>query len=105
MAEIIWLQPAVEDLDRIADYIALDKPDAAKALVKRAYERVSQLQSHPLSGPVVPELRNSGRAYRQIIEPPLRIYYRVEKDTVYILHVIRGERQFSRRELKSRRIK
>ena len=29
MAEIIWTEPALADLDAIADYIALDKPDAA----------------------------------------------------------------------------
>ena len=47
MAEVIWTGPALADLDAIADYIALDKPDAASAVVKRVFEHVGHLQSHP----------------------------------------------------------
>ena len=32
MAELIWTEPALSDLDTIADYIALDNPDAARDL-------------------------------------------------------------------------
>lgn len=38
MAELIWTEPALQDLDAIADYIALDKPEAARQLVKRDRE-------------------------------------------------------------------
>ena len=31
MAELIWTEPALHDLDEITDYIARDKPDAAQA--------------------------------------------------------------------------
>jgi len=33
MAEVIWTEPALGDLDAIADYIALENPDAARRLV------------------------------------------------------------------------
>jgi toxin ParE1/3/4 len=33
MAEIIWAEPAIQDLDAIADYIALDNPMAARQMV------------------------------------------------------------------------
>ena len=33
MAEVIWAEPALNDLDAIADYIALDNPEAARRLV------------------------------------------------------------------------
>ena len=29
MAEVIWTEPALTDLDAIADYIALENPEAA----------------------------------------------------------------------------
>jgi toxin ParE1/3/4 len=35
MARLIWTEPALQDLDGIADYIALDKPDAARKFVRR----------------------------------------------------------------------
>lgn len=89
MAEIIWTEPALADLDAIADYIALDKPDAASALVKRVFEHVEYLQSYPESGSRPPELKRS--RYRQIVEPPCRVFYRYDGERVYILYVMRSE--------------
>jgi plasmid stabilization system protein ParE len=49
MARLIirWEEPALEDLDRIADYIALDKPLAARNLVRRVMESVECLTDFP----------------------------------------------------------
>ena len=90
MAEVIWTEAALSDLDAIADYIALDKPDAASALVKKVFEHVGHLQSYPESGSRPPELKRS--RYRQIIEPPCRVFYRYDGERVYILYVMRSER-------------
>jgi len=89
MAEIIWTEPALQDLDAIADYIALDKPEAARRLVQRIFQHVEQLCAHPESGSKPHELK--GTSYRQIVEPPCRIFYRVDDEKVFIVHVMRGE--------------
>jgi len=34
MAQVIWMEPALSDLNAIEEYIALDKPSAAIYLVK-----------------------------------------------------------------------
>ena|SRR6185437_10931478 len=47
MAEVIWAEPALNDLDAIADYIALDNPEAARRLVQKIFEHVDHLESHP----------------------------------------------------------
>ena len=90
MAEVVWTEPALSDLEAIADYIALENPAAAKALVERIVKHVGQLADHPLSGSKLPELE--GWRYRQIVEPPCRAIYRHDKGRVHILHVVRGER-------------
>lgn len=90
MAEIIWTEPALSDLDAIADYIALHNPTAARSLVRRIVEHVEQLAEHPLSGRKLPELE--GWRYRQIVERPCRVIYRHERGAVHIPHVVRGER-------------
>jgi len=90
MGQVIWTEPALADLDAIADYIALDNPEAAKALVQRVFRRVGQLAAYPKSGSKPQELR--GWRYRQIIEPPCRIYYRQDGTRVYVLYVMRAER-------------
>ena len=90
MAEVVWTEPALSDLDAIADYIAPHNPAAAKALVRRIVKHVGQLAGHPLSGSKLPELE--GWRYRQIVARPCRVIYRHEKGVVHILHVVRGER-------------
>ena len=100
MAQVIWTEPAVGDLDSIADYIALDNPAAARQLVRRVVGHVEQLGQHPLSGSKLPEF--PGWRHRQIVEPPCRVIYRHEKGRVHILHVVRGERLLDRALVTSR---
>ena len=90
MAEIVWTEPALSDLDAIADYIALENPGAAAALVKRVFAHIEQLVEHPDSGSRPEELKRS--RYRQIVEPPCRIFYRHDKQQVFIVYVMRSER-------------
>jgi toxin ParE1/3/4 len=96
MARIIWADPAIQDLDAIADYIALDKPEAARQLVKQVLAAIERLRRFPRMGSPPAELR--GLPYRQLIVPPCRVFYRVEKKVVYIVHILRGQ-QLVRKEL------
>ena len=96
MAKVVWADPAIQDLDAIADYITLEKPAAARQLVKQVLKAVEMLQKFPQMGSLPTELR--GLPYRQLVVPPCRIFYRVEKKVVYVVHVLRGE-QLVRKEL------
>lgn len=102
MAEIIWTEPALGDLDAIADFIALENPAAASEVVQRVFDHVGQLAEHPESGSRPQELKRS--RYRQIVEPPCRVFYRHDGKTVFILHVMRSERLLRRSRLASRKI-
>ena len=89
MAQVIWTEPALQELDEIADYISLDNPTAAKKLVQKIFGRVDQLIQHPKSGKSVEELQVS--VYRKIVVSPCKIFYREDEDQniVYVIHVIR----------------
>ncbi|HPW03380.1 MAG: type II toxin-antitoxin system RelE/ParE family toxin [Dokdonella sp.] len=100
MAEIVWSEPALGDLDAIADYIALENPIAASALIKRIFGHVEQLADHPESGSRPQELGRS--RYRQIVEPPCRVLYRYDGHKVFVLYVMRSERLLRRGRLASR---
>lgn len=100
MAEIIWSEPALSDLDAIADYIALENPIAAAELVKRVVGHVGQLADHPERGSRPQELKRS--RYRQIVEPPCRVFYRYDGQRVFVLHVMRTERLLRKGRLASR---
>ena len=90
MAEVIWTEPALADLEAIADYIAVENPTAAGEFVRRVLTHIDKLEQHPRLGPVSPELEES--RYRQIVESPCRVIYREEGQKVFILHVMRSER-------------
>jgi toxin ParE1/3/4 len=100
MAKVIWTEPALNDLDAIADYIAVENPMAAGALVQRVFGHVDQLEAHPESGPRVPELKRS--RYRQIVEPPCRVIYRFDGERIFILHIMRSEQLLRKSLLKAR---
>ncbi len=90
MARLVWADPALEDLEEIAEYIALDNEDAAKRLVARVFAAIERLTELPDSGRRPPELGRS--RYRELIVGPCRIFYRHTDERVYILHVMRSER-------------
>jgi toxin ParE1/3/4 len=90
MAEVIWTEPALANIDDIAEYIALHNIKAAKELVQRIFSKVDRLEKFPESGKVPIEIENLN--FREVVVPPCRIFYRVKDRNVYILHVMRQER-------------
>lgn len=102
MATIIWTEPALNDLNDIAEYIALSHWLAAKQWVRDVLEKVERLEQFPLSGQCVEELPDLN--LREVIVKPCRIFYKFIEDKVYILHVIRQERQISQYLLATRSV-
>lgn len=98
---IRWIEAALADLEAIVDYIAVEDPAAASRLLRRVVAHIQQLADHPRSGSRPQELGRDTR-YRQIVEPPCRIFYRFDGHTVHILHIMRAERQIQRRRLTRR---
>lgn len=100
MAQIIWTEPALQELDKIADYISLDNPKAAKGLVQKCFQSVEDLRQNPRLGKPVHELDQS--VYRELVEPPCRLFYRIEGETIYIIHIMRSEQLLDLSILKTR---
>jgi len=99
MAEVIWTSPALDDLNDIAEYIAISNIPAAKELIRKVFDKISRLENHPESGKKPLELINLN--YREVNVNPCRIFYKVDNDKVYILHVMRQERDLRRFLLRS----
>ncbi len=85
---------AHNNLDDIAEYIALSNLPAAQRLVQTVFEKVDRLEQHQKSGKVPPELLKLG--FREVIASPCRIFYKQVSDKVYILHVMRQEQQLKK---------
>lgn len=61
-----WTTDAADDLERICDYIAQDRPDAAQRVAQSVIERIETLETFP-------DLGRVGRVQgtREVAFPPL----------------------------------
>ena len=90
---LTWNDDALDELERIKDYIEEDDPFAAARVVLRLHEGIEQLAAFP-------NLGRTGRVAetRELIFPDLRYIavYRVHaaKDEVEILTVIHTARKY-----------
>ena len=93
--EVLWTEPAVDDLTEILDYIRRkERPDTARKILRELKRIGDRLKDFPNRGRVVPELlRVMGiRQYREIIHKRWRMTYRIESERVYVLRVVDSSR-------------
>jgi addiction module RelE/StbE family toxin len=89
--EITFAASAVNDLEAIREwYIEQQVPDIGEKLLREIIAQVERLVDFPESGRIVPEFEIVN--LREIIFPPFRIVYRLDKDRVRIVRVWRSER-------------
>lgn len=91
--QVIWTETAKKDLIEIIEYIALDKSSSAKKNANKIKRKAQKLESFPSRGRWVRELQDVGIfIYRELIEKPWRIIYRIEQETVYVTAVLDSRR-------------
>jgi toxin ParE1/3/4 len=88
---ISFATSAFQDLEEIRGwYLKLEVPEVGERLLQEIVATVERLAEFPESGRVVPEL--GVPQLREIIHPPFRIVYRLDKARVRIVRVWRSER-------------
>ena len=89
--KIKWVRLALTDLDEAAAFISQDNTEAAKRTVKRIRDAVRLLSDQPNAG-------RPGRVHgtRELViaDTPFILPYRVVKNTVQILRVLHGARNW-----------
>jgi plasmid stabilization system protein ParE len=96
--KVIWTEPADARLARIEAFVAEHNPAAAARLAERLVARSETLDRFPNRGRPVPEYPESD--LRELIEGNYRIVYQVRGDTVEIVTVFEGHRQFPEEDLR-----
>jgi toxin ParE1/3/4 len=88
--KVRFTRPALDDLDRIYDYISKDNPAAASRVVTRLIDRAMDLAQAPSQGREVDEPNA-----RVIVVPRFRyfIFYTIEGDEIHITHIRHTSRQ------------
>lgn len=94
-----WSPLALERVNDIAGYIALDKPIAAENWVLELFKRVERLPKHPRSGRKVPEIGID--RIREIMHGAYRVIYAIndEEELIEILTVRRGSEMLRKDEI------
>ncbi|GHV42371.1 plasmid stabilization protein [Spirochaetia bacterium] len=84
---------AKKDLRGIISYIAQDNPRTAIKILEKIESRINTLDHFPYRGGYVPELlKRNIKEYRQLLESPWRIIYKINKDIVNVLLIIDSRR-------------
>lgn len=91
---VIVAASASEDEEELLAYLlARDEIVAAVALEARFDRALRSLETFPLRGRVVPELRRHGViSYRELIVAPHRVMYRIDARTVRVVAIVDGRR-------------
>jgi addiction module RelE/StbE family toxin len=94
MAQVVWSERAVADLEQIGSYIAKDSVRYAGMVVGKLFSRTEILKTNPYLGRMVPEFSNA--AIRELIEGSYRIVYQVNsaQDAVQIITVHHSKIEF-----------
>ena len=89
MAVVLWSRSALNDLEKIHDYIATFNPSAGRTMVERIVSEAESLAAFPHRRRPVrgKDLRESTLIYPYIIR------YRVSGDEVFVLRVRHGNRR------------
>ncbi|HRP69931.1 MAG TPA: type II toxin-antitoxin system RelE/ParE family toxin [Turneriella sp.] len=91
--EIIWAKYAYADLDGILDRINRNNPENVPKIYQKIMSKIKSLETFSNIGRVIPELeRLNIFIFREIFTNPWRIFYRAEKQRVYILAIFDGRR-------------
>ena len=94
VVEVKWTTQTLDDIENIANFIAKDSEHYAVVQTERFFEKARILETHPLAGHFVPELKSEN--IRQLIEGNYRIIYTiVSADRIDILTIHHGKRLLS----------
>ncbi len=89
--EIFITSSAFSDLEDIKEYyLQQGVPDIGINFIKEILAHIETLSEHPRIGRQVPEFGDE--LIREIIHPPFRIVYLLEKTAIHIIRVWRSER-------------
>ena len=94
MVKVILTPEAIEDILEIYNYIlGCDGEGRAKSILNRLEKQAYSLNKLVQRGKFPDELVPFGnRKIREVQEAPWRIFYRVEKNEVFVLAVLDGRR-------------
>jgi toxin ParE1/3/4 len=89
---VVFTRQAEADLETIGDWIARDNPPRAVTFVQELIDACAILSDAPKAYPFVARFKRLGIRRRPTGE--YLIFYRILSDTIEVLHVVHGARDY-----------
>ena len=98
MANVVYSQKALSDLEEIGDYISMElqNPIAALNTVTKIQDKIDKLAGFPYIGALLSSIFDDieDNDYRYLVCMNYLAFYRVDGNTVYIDRIIYGRRDY-----------
>lgn len=90
-AKVVILTPALNDIDRIADYHLLAVgPISAEKITDKLLDSIEKLDEYPLLGTEHSDPVLQKKGYRKLVCGEYICVYRLIEDTLYVYRVVHG---------------
>lgn len=89
---VVLSDTAEQDLERIADHIAIGNRLRALSFIGELRDKCGALAEMPERFPLIPRYETAGvrrRSYGNFL-----IFYRIERDRVVVLHILHGAQDY-----------
>ncbi len=98
MTQIVFSPEAISDLEQTKKYITedLQNEQAATNTLQKIIKNIRVLEKFPQSGPSLTAIVDFDTDYRYLVCGNYTSFYRYENNTVYIVRVLYGRRDFMR---------
>ena len=72
-------------------------PQSARRITNRILDTIERLEEFPEFGAIVPSKKLEG--YRMLVAGQYPCFYRIEQETIYILHIVHGSTDYIKKLL------
>jgi addiction module RelE/StbE family toxin len=95
MADVVWTEEALSDLEAIGDYFERASPQYASTIVDRLYSCVEPLTEHPKMGRRVPEVDHT--SLRERVVEGYRVLYQLQDGRIEIIAVVHSRQNLPKK--------
>jgi len=95
MAEIVWTEEALSDLEAIGEYFDRTSSQYASVVISALYTAVERLTEHPKLGRQVPEIEHE--SLRELIVENYRLIYQLRDERIEIITVLHSRQDLTKK--------
>ena len=92
--KVLFLQPALDDLEEIVLYISKESKASALKMHDQIVSSANRLEAFPKLGTLVPDKKIGERGFRVLVIESYLLFYKLYDNEINILRVLHGSRDY-----------